>query len=72
MHFEIQPDVVVNCAALSAPRACEVDPAAAMSINVPTSLVNWLLSFEEGRSRTYLIHLSTDQGEFCFTIPLSC
>lgn len=54
-----QPDVVVNCAALSVPRACEVDPEAAMSINVPTSLVKWLLSFEE--KSTLLIHLSTDQ-----------
>ncbi|XP_048421926.1 dTDP-4-dehydrorhamnose reductase-like [Pyrus x bretschneideri] len=53
------PDVVVNCAALSIPRACEMDPAAAMSVNVPSSLVNWLSSFEE--SSSLLIHLSTDQ-----------
>ncbi|KAK9749364.1 hypothetical protein RND81_02G120800 [Saponaria officinalis] len=54
-----QPDVVVNCAALSVPRACEADPDAAMSINVPTSLVKWVLSFKEKSS--LLIHLSTDQ-----------
>ncbi|AEE81899.1 putative rmlD-like substrate binding domain, NAD(P)-binding domain superfamily [Arabidopsis thaliana] len=54
-----QPDVVVNCAALSVPRACEQDPDSAMSINVPTSLVNWLSSFET--NKTLLIHLSTDQ-----------
>ncbi|KNA15035.1 hypothetical protein SOVF_101900 [Spinacia oleracea] len=54
-----QPDVVVNCAALSVPRACEVDPAAAMSINVPTALVNWMSSFKE--KDTLFIHLSTDQ-----------
>ncbi|XP_059458889.1 uncharacterized protein LOC132188452 [Corylus avellana] len=54
-----QPDVVVNCAALSVPRACEMDPTATMSINVPSSLVNWLSNFEE--SSTLLIHLSTDQ-----------
>jgi dTDP-4-dehydrorhamnose reductase len=30
-----------------------------MSINVPTSLVNWLSSFET--NKTLLIHLSTDQ-----------
>ncbi|XP_010419602.1 PREDICTED: methionine adenosyltransferase 2 subunit beta-like [Camelina sativa] len=54
-----QPDVVVNCAALSVPRVCEQDPAAAMSINVPTSLVNWLSTIE--RNKTLLIHLSTDQ-----------
>ncbi|VVB06816.1 unnamed protein product [Arabis nemorensis] len=54
-----QPDVVVNCAALSVPRVCEQDPDSAMSINVPCSLVNWLSSFE--RNKTLLIHLSTDQ-----------
>ncbi|KDP28667.1 hypothetical protein JCGZ_14438 [Jatropha curcas] len=54
-----QPDVVVNCAAISVPRACEMDPTAAMSINVPCSLVNWLSSFE--LNKTLLIHLSTDQ-----------
>ncbi|KAL5565580.1 hypothetical protein UlMin_028744 [Ulmus minor] len=53
------PDIVVNCAALSVPRVCEVDPAAAMSINVPSTLVNWLLSFEVNNA--LLIHLSTDQ-----------
>ncbi|GKV13083.1 hypothetical protein SLEP1_g24150 [Rubroshorea leprosula] len=55
-----QPDVVVNCAALSVPRACEKDPDAAMAINVPSSLVNWLSSFTESND-TLLIHLSTDQ-----------
>ncbi|PRQ57879.1 putative dTDP-4-dehydrorhamnose reductase [Rosa chinensis] len=56
------PDVVVNCAALSVPRACEMDPAAAMSVNVPSSLVNWLSSLEETQESNYLlIHLSTDQ-----------
>ncbi|KAL0412002.1 UNVERIFIED_CONTAM: dTDP-4-dehydrorhamnose reductase [Sesamum latifolium] len=54
-----QPDVVINCAALSVPRVCEMDPEAAMSINVPTSLVRWLSCFKE--SNTLLIHLSTDQ-----------
>lgn len=54
-----QPDVVVNCAALSVPRVCEMDPAAALSVNVPSSLVDWLSNFEEGS--TLLIHLSTDQ-----------
>ncbi|KAM7476388.1 hypothetical protein LguiB_023631 [Lonicera macranthoides] len=54
-----QPHVVVNCAALSVPRACEMDPTAAMSINVPSALVKWLSSFSE--SSTLLIHLSTDQ-----------
>ncbi|KAI3449174.1 hypothetical protein Pfo_005839 [Paulownia fortunei] len=57
-HAFGQPDVVINCAALSVPRVCEMDPEAAMSINVPTALVKWLSSFREG---TLLIHLSTDQ-----------
>lgn len=56
-----QPDVVVNCAALSVPRVCENDPDSAMSINVPSSLVNWLSSFTENKENL-LIHLSTDQG----------
>ncbi|KAM3205810.1 putative protein isoform X3 [Capsicum annuum] len=59
-HVNEQPDVVVNCAALSFPRACEVDPTAAMAINVPFVLVKWLSSFSNGGS--LLIHLSTDQG----------
>lgn len=54
-----QPDVVINCAALSVPRICEMDPEAAMSINVPTGLVKWISSFKES---SLLIHLSTDQG----------
>lgn len=54
-----QPHAVVNCAALSVPRTCEMDPTAAMSINVPSALVKWLSSFRE--NNTLLIHLSTDQ-----------
>ncbi|XP_078427457.1 NAD(P)-binding Rossmann-fold superfamily protein isoform X2 [Wolffia australiana] len=54
-----QPNVVINCAALSIPRECEKNPAYAMSVNVPSSLVGWLLSFAD--KNTFLIHLSTDQ-----------
>ncbi|XP_010934852.1 uncharacterized protein [Elaeis guineensis] len=54
-----QPHIVVNCAALSVPRACETDPVAAMATNLPSSLVNWLSSFNN--NGTLLIHLSTDQ-----------
>lgn len=60
LFLKWQPHVVVNCAAISVPRACEKDPATAMSINVPRSLINWLSSFQE--RYTLLIHLSTDQG----------
>lgn len=55
-----QPDVVVNCAALSVPRACEMDPVTAMCVNVPSALIEWLLSFDD--DSTLLIHLSTDHG----------
>lgn len=61
--LKFQPDIVVNCAALSIPRACEADPAAAMSINVPSSLIQWLSSL--GEKKCLLIHLSTDQGKSC-------
>nr|GMD65011.1 methionine adenosyltransferase 2 subunit beta [Ipomoea batatas] len=54
-----QPDIVINCAALSIPRACEADPEAALAINVPYALVRWLSSFDE--NKTFLMHLSTDQ-----------
>uniref|UniRef100_A0A7N0ZQT3 RmlD-like substrate binding domain-containing protein n=1 Tax=Kalanchoe fedtschenkoi TaxID=63787 RepID=A0A7N0ZQT3_KALFE len=54
-----QPDVVVNCAALSVPRECEANPDRAMSVNVPHTLVKWLSSFEG--EKPLLIHLSTDQ-----------
>ncbi|RZC57482.1 hypothetical protein C5167_004781 [Papaver somniferum] len=54
-----QPDVIVNCAALSVPRVCETDPTAAMAINVPSSVVKWLSNFGDS---VLLIHLSTDQG----------
>lgn len=54
------PRVVINCAALSIPRECESDPAAAMAINVPSTLVQWLSSFT-GIKAPLLIHVSTDQ-----------
>ncbi|CAK8560875.1 unnamed protein product [Lathyrus sativus] len=54
-----QPDVVINCAAISVPRACEIDPDTANAINVPSSLVKWMQSFKQ--NSTLLIHLSTDQ-----------
>lgn len=55
-----QPDVVVNCAAISIPRACEADPVAAMAVNVPSALIKWLSRFSV--HDMLLIHLSTDQG----------
>ncbi|KAL4191672.1 hypothetical protein AMTRI_Chr07g31060 [Amborella trichopoda] len=54
-----EPDVVINCAAISVPRACETNPTAALAINVPSRLVKWLSSFD--KASPLLIHLSTDQ-----------
>lgn len=52
--------MVVNLAALSVPRACEMDPVTAMCVNVPSALIEWFSSFED--ETTLLIHLSTDHG----------
>jgi dTDP-4-dehydrorhamnose reductase len=54
------PRVVVNCGALSVPRMCEQDPEAAMAINIPRSVVEWLLS-QDMSIPPLLIHLSSDQ-----------
>ncbi|KAJ3672234.1 hypothetical protein LUZ60_006955 [Juncus effusus] len=69
-----QPDVIINCAAISIPRACETDPNKAMATNQPSTLVNWILGFQNPESENpgfgntrfgnpgpLLIHLSTDQ-----------
>ncbi|KAL5718403.1 hypothetical protein ACHQM5_011308 [Ranunculus cassubicifolius] len=53
-----EPNVIVNCAALSVPRVCEMDPETAMAVNVPEFLVKWMEGFRES---ALLIHLSTDQ-----------
>lgn len=53
--------MVINCAAISVPRACETDPETALAVNVPVALVKWLSSFG-GDVSTFLIHLSSDQG----------
>lgn len=52
---------MINCAAISVPRACEQDPEAAMAVNVPTVLVQWLNSLDVAQP-PFLVHLSTDQG----------
>ncbi|KAG6499724.1 hypothetical protein ZIOFF_039515 [Zingiber officinale] len=64
--YHLTPDVVVNCAALFVPRACEMDPATAVSINVPSSLVNWLSNFNN--SNSLLVHLSNDQVDCVINI----
>lgn len=55
-----QPDVVVNCAAMSVPRECEADSERAFATNVPKALVEWLAASALER-QPLLIHLSTDQ-----------
>jgi hypothetical protein len=43
---------------------CEQDPEAAMAINIPRSVVEWLLSQDISIIPPFLIHLSSDQGKF--------
>ncbi|KAI5058070.1 hypothetical protein GOP47_0026240 [Adiantum capillus-veneris] len=54
------PRAVINCAAISNPRECELDPETARAINVPHALLSWLSSLA-GTDHPLLIHLSTDQ-----------
>ena len=53
-----RPDVVINLAALSQPRVCEAEPAAAAAVNVPSALLDWL---GDSLSDVLFIHASTDQ-----------
>ena len=52
-----KPNVVINCMAMAAPAACEVDPAAARQVNVPNVLIEALAKFAP---EALLVHLSTD------------
>jgi len=54
---EIKPDVLVNCAAMSAVGRCEKDPAAAQRANCPFGLVSAL---GELQAPGLLVHCSTD------------
>lgn len=57
-----RPDVVINCAALSQPAACEQDYEACRALNRPAKLVEALIELEDQQHVTaLLIHLSTDQ-----------
>lgn len=57
-----RPDVVINCAAVSQPAACEQDYQAARALNRPERLVQALQQLQEQHGKTaLLIHLSTDQ-----------
>jgi dTDP-4-dehydrorhamnose reductase len=59
----MQPDVVVNCAAISQPRECENDREKAFAVNVPSRLVMWLKQRAGNRRPPLFIHLSTDQSK---------
>lgn len=56
----VKPTVICNCAAISQPVICEKDMEKAVSINVPSKLVNALLNMQ-GEGCPLLIHVSTDQ-----------
>ena len=53
-----EPNVVINCAAISQPRICEEKGELARSVNIPTKLVEWLS--EHFHDRPLLVHMSTD------------
>ena len=55
------PAFVVNLAAVSQPRRCEANPAAADSVNAPTVLAAWQASLDEEHRARLLVHVSTDQ-----------
>lgn len=52
-----RPDVIVNCAALASPAACEADEAAAMAANAPLGFLESLFACSPD---ALLVHLSTD------------
>ena len=53
-----EPEAVINCAAVSQPRVCEENTKLARSVNIPSTLIQWLSEHFEGRP--LLIHMSTD------------
>ena len=58
--MSVQPEVVINCAAISSPRKCEEEKEAATATNVPTALLTWMKGLHLSTA-PLLIHLSTDQ-----------
>jgi dTDP-4-dehydrorhamnose reductase len=60
--LQFKPQVVVNCAALSQPAACERDYEACRNLNVPSKLVDALKQLQQKTAdEALLIHISTDQ-----------
>jgi dTDP-4-dehydrorhamnose reductase len=57
-----QPHVVINCAAVSQPAACEQNYESCRALNRPVRLLEALQQLQDTASITaLLIHLSTDQ-----------
>lgn len=57
-----KPHVVINCAAIAQPGACEQDYAACRAVNCPDKLTDALQQLQAQHSVTaLLIHISTDQ-----------
>ncbi|KAL3155375.1 hypothetical protein ABBQ38_010936 [Trebouxia sp. C0009 RCD-2024] len=55
-------DVVINCAAISSPAACEKEEQTARAVNVPTKLLDALDLHRAAHAKEpLLVHLSTDQ-----------
>jgi dTDP-4-dehydrorhamnose reductase len=61
-----QPEVVINCAAVSQPAVCEQSYETCRALNRPSRLVEALQQLQEQYHVTaLLIHLSTDQVRLC-------
>lgn len=59
---EFKPHVVINCAAISQPAACERDYEACKALNVPEHLITALQQLlTQHEQEALLIHISTDQ-----------
>lgn len=68
-----KPQVVINCAALSQPAACETDYEACRALNCPTQLVAGLKQLEQQHGiRALVIHLSTDQVGWPWLVVSLC
>lgn len=63
--LDFKPHIVMSCAAVSQPAACERDYEACRALNVPKQLVRALQQLQQQHSiEALLIHTSTDQVRF--------
>jgi dTDP-4-dehydrorhamnose reductase len=71
--LQFEPQVVVNCAALSQPAASEKDYEACRKLNVPSKLVDALKLLQHKTGiEALLIHISTDQVGFLLAASCRC